>query len=221
MELDDLKTTWNRLEQRLSVQETAVDRLVTERAGREVRSQIRPVLLAQIAQLILGVALAGLGAQFWIPRTDVAMHLISGLVTHAYGVALIVASIRVMIRTMSIDFGAPVVSVQKGVARIEQALITHGWILGLPWWLLWIPISVVCLTLGGVDLLSPEMNGWVWQSIVVGVLGMLGTIIGYRTLRQKADPEMHSRLDLLVTCASIQSAKSHLAELERFQRTAE
>ena len=50
---------------------------------------------------------------------------------------------------------------------------------------------------------------------------LLGTVIGYRTLRQKADPEMHSRLDLLVTCASIQSAKSHLAELERFQRTAE
>lgn len=218
MNLDELKPAWNELERRVIAQQTVIDELLLKQTSRDVQKSIKPLMFGQIAQIVIGVALAGLGAQFWIPRTGISLFLVSGLITHLYGVALIINGIRVLRKVLAVDFSSPVLVVQKGIAEIESTYVTSGWVLGLPWWLLWIPISIVVLTFAGIDLLRVEPSTWLIPNIVIGVLGMVATVFGYRYLRSTANPEIQSRLDRMVAGASIQEAKARLADFEQFER---
>ena len=221
MELDDLKQTWQRMEHELKKQRRISSELLVERLSSRVEASLRPLFNWQILQIVVGIGLAGLGAQFWIPRMDHTLLLVAGIIVHAYGVALIINGIRVLLRIREIDYGAPVTTLQKRIARLERSYVLSGWILGLPWWLLWIPLALVSMTLAGVDISRVSPESWLPANIVFGVIGMLLTVVGFHWARRSSRPGLRARVERMASGASIDKAKRLLADVERFEREAE
>lgn len=221
MELDDLKPAWQRLERELSEQKRMTSALLAERASARVESALRPLFNWQVLQILIGFVLASLGARFWLPRMDQALLMVSGIIVHAYGIALIINGIHVVLRLREIDYSAPVTTLQRRVARLERSYVLSGWILGLPWWLLWIPVGLVVITLAGIDLSRVPPESWLPANIVFGLVGMALTVVGYRWARRSSRPRVRERLARMVSGASIDRAKRLLADVERFEGDAE
>lgn len=220
MELDDLKPAWQRMERELRAQRRITLTLLAERASSRVEASLKPLFNWQVFQIIVGIGLAGLGAQFWLPRMDQTLLLVSGIIVHVYGVALIINGINVVMRIKEIDYGAPVTTLQKRVARLERGYVLSGWILGLPWWLLWIPVALILLTLAGIDVSSAPAENWLPANIVVGVLGMVLTVVGFHWARRSSRPGVRARVERMASGASIDKAKRLLADIERFEQDA-
>lgn len=217
MELDDLKSAWQQVTQELEAQKRVTDKLLTERTSRRLEDALRPLFTWQVVQIGVGVLLASIGGQFWVARTGEAVLLASGLTVHAYGIALIINGIRVVMRYREIDFGAPVTTLQKHVAQLERSYVISGWILGLPWWLLWIPLAIVLLTLMGVDVLQGDASGWLVPNIVAGLCGMVLTLVAYFWARGSTQPGARERLARMVRGASLDRAQALLADVESFE----
>ncbi|MFK8014654.1 MAG: hypothetical protein AB8G17_04380 [Gammaproteobacteria bacterium] len=221
MELDELKQTWQRVEQELASQRRVTARLLAQNTSSGIESSLKPLLNWQVFQIIAGIVLAGLAAHLWIPRMDHKLLLVSGLIVHIYGIALIINGIRVVLRLKEIDYGAPVTTLQKRIARLERSYVVSGWILGLPWWLLWIPMSLLIMALAGVDLSGIATQTWLPANILFGVLGMVLTTAGYHWARRSPRPGLNERLDRLVSGASIDNAKRLLADINQFEQGAD
>jgi len=221
MELDDLRETWQRMERELQSQKRISTDLLAERFSSRIEASLKPLFNWQILQIIIGIGLAALAGQFWVPRMDQTLLLVAGIIVHIYGVALIINGIRILMRLKEIDYGASVTTLQKRIARLERSYIQSGWILGLPWWLLWIPMALVLLTLAGIDLSRIPPENWLPANIAVGVIGMLLTVVGFHWARRSKRPGMRARVDRMVSGASIDGAKRLLVDVERFERDAD
>ena len=221
MELDDLKSAWQQVAHELQTQKRLTDSLVAEQNSRRLERALLPLFIWQVVQIVVGVFLAAVGGQFWVPRMDEPVMLVSGLIVHAYGIALILNGIRVILRYREIDFGAPVVTLQKGVAQLERSYVISGWILGLPWWLLWIPMAIVLLSLIGVDVVRGDASAWLLPNIIVGTIGMAMTVVAYLWARGSTRPGVRERLGRLVRGANLARAQALLADIEAFEGTAE
>ena len=87
-------------------------------------------------------------------------------------------------------------------------------VLGIPWWLLWVPLVMVLAGLAGVDAFA-RAPGFVFASLAVGVLGMLGTWWIHRWSRR---PGRADALEDALSGASLRRARAQLEELGRFER---
>lgn len=221
MELDDLKPAWQRLERELRAQQRITTALLTERATSRVEASLKPLLYWQLIQIFIGIALATIAGQFWVPRIDQPLLLVSGVIVHIYGAGLIIAGIRVATLIKDIDYAAPVTELQRRVARLERSYVVAGWILGLPWWLLWIPMAMMLLTMAGIDVSGIPAGAWLPVNIIAGFVGMILTVAGYQWARRSSRPGMRARIARMVSGASIDRAKRLLADVERFERETE
>lgn len=218
MEIDDLKPAWHRLERELRAQQQLTSALLAERATSRVEDSLKPLFNWQVIQIIVGVGLAALAGQFWVPRVNQELLLASGIVVHIYGIALIIAGVRVVMLIRDIDYAEPVTVLQKRIARLERSYIRAGWILGLPWWLLWIPVALMFLTMAGIDLSGAPAEKWLPANIVVGVVGMVLTVAGFKWAQRSSRPGVRARIARMVSGASIDRAKRLLGDIERFER---
>jgi hypothetical protein len=218
MELDDLKPAWQRLEQDLELQKRITERLLSEQRSTRVEASLKPLLVWQVLQIIAGIALAMVAAQAWLTHRAGTLQFVSGLVVHVYAVALIIGGARIVQLLLDIDYAAPVVELQRRIAQLERSYITSGWILGLPWWLLWIPVSLVLLEQVGIDVSSVPPSAWLPANVIICSVGMLLTVVGYQWARRSTKPGVAKRLERMVSAASIVRAKQALADIERFER---
>lgn len=216
MNLDDLKPSWQQMAAALEQQAELLQSLRDERGRGRLADTLRPLRNWQIAQVVFGVLVAGLGAQFWLPRLDTPALLVSGATVHAYGVALIVSGLRVLLKLRQVDYAAPIVAVQTQVATLESAYVLSGWLLGLPWWLLWIPFSIVFMTLGGIEYAGLHLDRWLWPNVVVGLMGIGLTCAAYR-LRHRLPEPQRQRFDRLVRGHTLTRAQQCLRELRAFR----
>lgn len=218
MELDDLKGAWQRLEQQLESQQRLSTALLAEHRASRLQAALRPLFWWQVVQLVTGVALASLAARFWLSHLETTVLVASGIVVHVYAVLLIVNGARVLLRLGAIDYGAPVTVTQKQVAQLERTYVVSGWVLGLPWWLLWIPVSLMLLQTAGIDVLSGGASGWLTANIIVGVVGMLATVALVLWARRSSRPGVRAYVDRIMAGATITNARQHLEQIEQFER---
>lgn len=218
MELNELKQAWHSMEQELQAQKRISAKLLTEHTGSSLEASLRPLFRWQVVQIVVGVLLAALAGQFWVARVDQALLLAAGIIVHVYAIALIVNGARVLLRFREIDFSAPVTTLQRRVARLERSYVRSGWVLGLPWWVLWIPVALMVLELVGIDISRVSAESWLPANIAVGVIGMLLTVIGYQWARRSTRPGVKERVERMASGASIDRAKRLLADVERFEQ---
>ena len=221
MELDELKTAWHQMEQELQKQRRITAALLAERTGSLVESSLKPLFRWQVVQIVFGVLFIGYGSRFWVEHRADTLLLASGLIVHAYGIALIANAAWVITRIKTIDYGAPVTELQKRVAKLEQSYVVSGWILGLPWWLLWMPVAIVLLTMIGIDITAVPHQGWLKINLVVCIVGMALTLAWYFRAKHSKKPGVRERLERSERGESIERARQAIADIERFENEGE
>ena len=219
MELDELKSTWQALDRSLSQHNRLNLELVREQKLDKARASLRPLFWGQLAQiLVVGlpcvVLAGGLWAKFetW-PSLPI---LLAGIVVHIYGVAAIALAGETMSLIRNIDYAAPVMAIQKQLAKLRRFYILNGMISGLTWWLMWIPVLMVLAGLAGVDLYA-RAPSVVWIGLGVGIAGLLATGWFHRWSRRER-PLLAKAMEDGITGGSLLKAGRFLDEIAQFEK---
>lgn len=219
MELDELKVTWQHLNKQLQQQNQLNKELLRDRKLDKTRKTLRPLYWGNIAQILLGIVSIIFAVAVWRKNLDTTAIFICGLIVHVYGITLIATAGEVIHRLTKLDYSAPVLNIQKQLLRIERAYTTRGWLVGLPWWLLWIPYSFGFAGLAGINLYAQAQgSGWFAWSVTVGVIGMIATWLWYRWARSPNRPERAKRVNQTIVGTSLTRAKQFVQELQRFEK---
>src|SRR5690625_2348650 len=126
VEFDELKLAWQALDRRLDWQHTLTLHLLNEKRLDKLGHGLRPLIWGQIVQIVAGVLLMLWAAPFWVTHRDVASLLVSGLLLHGYGLMFVVCAARTLCRIYAIDFGAPVLDIQKRLVALRLWNIRSG-----------------------------------------------------------------------------------------------
>lgn len=182
MELDDLKVAWAQMEQRVSAAETLVLNLQAESRLDRMRRTLRWLGWGQAVHCLFWMWFVAVVAPFWIEYRHVPHFLISGLVLHAYGVAVICVGVVQLLLIGRTYYTTPVVTFQRRRAELERFRIVSGLAVGLPWWILWAVVAIV----GAQKFLHVDLYAhstvWFWNSVAVGWVGIGVSLLVARRL---------------------------------------
>lgn len=218
MELDDFKSAWQTLDQRLQLNNALKLHELRERTLARTRSSLRPLFWGQIAQILLfGVPCILLAGLLWMSEPAFASVIVAGGVLQAYGVLTIASAGMVLGQLAKTDHAASVIEIQKQLARTRTLYVRSGMICGLPWWLLWVVILMVLLGLADVDLLA-QAPWLVWSGLGIGVAGLIGTFWFHRWARRPEHAALGRRMDDILTGGSLRKALAQLQEVRRFEQ---
>lgn len=214
MELDDLKSGWNALDARLARQEALQAALLREHRLDRARRNLRPLLVGLALQALLGAGLIVLGVACWRQNLGVPGLLAAGLALHAFGVLHVILAGVVAGLAVTLDYGAPVLAIQKRLRLMLRVQMLNSNACGAPWWVMWVVVVV------GFAGLSPDRTGgptpaWIWASLAVGLLGMLATWAWTARAARKPD-RLYARLD--DGADGIRRNLHLFDDLERFER---
>jgi hypothetical protein len=216
MELDDLKQAVANLDREVAYARSLGVAAYKEQQRDRTRASLRPVLWEHAGQIALGVLLWLIVGPFWWSRLGEPTMLVSGLLVHVYAVLMIVLGARVVVSIRTLDLDAPVIEIQRSLARLRRSYVMTGFVVGLPWWVLWMPLVMVVF---GFDLVSGTSQAWLVANLVVGVVGIAGTLWYYRHLWvDPVDSERRRRVEETASGASFRSARRLLDEIARFER---
>jgi hypothetical protein len=208
MELDELKQAWQALDRRLDWQQTLTLHLLNERRLDKLRHGLRPLFWGQIVQIVAGVLLMVWAASFWVAHRDVTSLLVAGLLLHAYGLMFVVFAARTLRRICAIDFGAPVLDIQKRLGALRLWNIRgNQWFMAAGCFM-WIPF--ILIGFGGI---SPGMPYWLIASGGVCLLLLLGFVFMPRRV-----PGLGRYMEAGYVGCSVRRVQARLDEIARFER---
>lgn len=176
MEHDDLKAAWQSLEARIARSDALQFTVLRETRLGRARGHLRLLKLGHWLQCLLGIGLVALGVACWTHNTGVAGLLIAGLTLHAFGVLNILGAICTLVLAARIDYGAPVLRIQRQLAALLRAYALNSTVCGLPWWIMWLPVVVAVAGLGEVPG-GAGTPAWMVWSLVVSVAGLAATAV--------------------------------------------
>ena len=220
MELDELKATWQALDRRLEQSNRINFELFKDGKLEQARTSLRPLFWGQLAQMLLfgppfvflaGCLWAGLESRPPLPL------LLAGIFVHAYGVAVIALAGGTMGLIRTIDYSAPVLTIQKQLAKLRRFYVINGMVAGLPWWLMWVPVLMVLSGLAGVDLYA-RAPSVVWIGLGIGVAGLLATWWFHRWSRSAKRPKLAKAMEDSVTGGSLLKAQRIFDEIAQFEK---
>lgn len=218
MELDELKSAWQVLDQRLETSNRLQLHAFREGKFNQLKHRLRPLFWGQVAQMVLGVAVVSAAVAFWTAHRDEASMLLSGLLLHAYGVALVITAGTTLGRMSAIDHAAPVLTLQKQLARLRRFYILSGMWAGLPWWFLWMPIVAMLVKSGtGVNLYARAPMMFVIGT-VLALAGLAGTWWFGRWSRHPSRPRLAKTMQDSLSGRSVLAAQAVLDEIAAFEK---
>lgn len=220
MELDDLKLAWQTLGSQLERQQQVQWELLRAHRLDRARAQLRPLLWVQALQFLLGIGLVVLGVACWTRNPDVPGLLAGGLLVHAFGlVTAVMAALTIALATQ-VDYAAPVLRIQRQMARLLRLFELNARVCGAPWWIMWLPVVVA---FAGLSPGAPSAGtpAWIGISLAIGIAGLLGTWAwsAWSIWRLRGGPDTTQG----VRCAAdggdgIRRAQRILDDVARFER---
>jgi len=218
MELDELKVAWRTLDRRLEQQNMLSMKLLVDSRLDKLRSRLRPLYWGQALQMLFGVLLVVASAIFWSSHRNVLHLLLAGVCLHLYGVLTIVFGGVTLALMERIDYAAPVLTIQKQLAGLRRFYIRNALIIGLSWWVLWVPFLMLFLMGAyGVDLYA-RAPSVIYIGVAIGVAGLLALWGLHRWSRGGRRPLLAKFLDDSMTGSSLRKAQALLDEIARFER---
>ena len=218
MEIDELKAAWQTFNRRLDQHDRINLLLLTEQRMARVKSRLRPLFFGQLVQILSGILMIALGVSVWSSHREMPSMFISGLIVHIYGVATIIIAGITLGMIGAINEAAPVLEIQKRLARLRTFYIRGGMAVGLAWWLLWIPfVATFFYWLSGINILE-RAPGVAEIGIAIGVVGLAATWIFHRWARNPQRPRLAKFLDNSMTGSSLRKAREELDVLNEFER---
>ena len=230
MELDDLKSAWSRLDTDLNAAWTRFDLRADgvealalqnrrERGVDRSRASLRRFGLAQLVEMAIWIALVVVAASFWFDHRHTPHLLAAGLLLHVYGIAAIWASVTRALLAAGVYYTAPVLDIQRRLARLRRFTTISTVALGLPWWCLWLVATMVGAKLWfGIDLYAAAPD-WILATLGFGVVAMVGSVwLAVRwAKRPPTNPRLLGMIEDLAGC-NLRSAEARIDEIERFER---
>jgi serine/threonine-protein kinase len=213
MVLDDLKPAVADLDRKTSQARSLSVAAYKEQKLDRTRASLRPVLWEHAGQIALGILIALAVGPFWWDRLAEPGLLISGLVLHLYAVLMIALGTRVIVLIRTLQLDAPVVHIQKAMASLRRSYVMTGFVIGMPWWLLWIPLISVVF---GFDP-SPMPQTWLIINLVIGA-AEFSALCGSSPSMDRAG-RLGTRVGVEESVAgkSFKSARGFLDEIARFE----
>jgi hypothetical protein len=159
-----------------------------------------------------------LGVSVWSSHHEAPDLLVSGIIVHVYGVVSIVLAGITLGMIGRLDYSRPVLVIQKQLAQLRSLYVRSGMILGLSWWLFWIPF-VACFFawMAGVDFLA-NMSGALSWCVAVGLLGLFATWVIHRWAQRSGRRRLAEAMNDHMTGSSLRRAQSILDEIRRFEQ---
>jgi len=218
MELDELRITWQALDQKLAKDHALNLRIYRARRVEDVRAMLRPLSWGQRLQIPMGVLTIVVAVLFWVAHLDRLALVIAGIIVQAYGIALVIHASLVLSLIRAIDHAAPVVLVQHQLANLRHTYARGNWVLGLAWWLLWIPL-VMMLVAGatGIDLYE-RAPSFVWISAAVGGAGLAASWRLHRWAHQPGRAGFAAAFVGSLAGRGIVRAQATIDDLARFEQ---
>lgn len=161
-DLDELKLAWRELSQKFDRQNALVFARLIEDKLTDFRSGLRPLIVGQVLQLVIGAIITGFAAEFWIAHIHKVPLLVSGLFLHAYGIMFIAFAVRDLALISGMEYSAPVLTIQKQLAQLR------GWHIRAAVWyamtssVVWLPGMLIALHYLGGDMLFDKPHKYVW-----------------------------------------------------------
>lgn len=189
------------------------------RAYRQASDATEALADSRIWQILIGIPVLLTGASIWadqLPHTG--LLFISGVIFHVYGALLIAFGVGIRLMARRVDAAAPVVETQQRMAQIRRIAGIEGWLVGMSWWVLWIPaIAVLIYALSGFDLFRLASDGsWLIANLAGGVIGTAGLWLLQRWARGSGRENLAQGIDDLLTGQRVRDASLALEDLRRF-----
>ena len=170
MDIDELKTVWRALDERVS--HSLALNLQTRRDFSLDRARASLTTLAWSPRLNLAVDVvwavmngAFLARHIAEPRFALPAALLLGA-----AIVLIVSNARQLALLSRIDYSGPVVAIQRTLADVYAMRVRETRWLLISGPLLWMPLLVVLMRLLGVDLYAIANGMWIVSNVVFGAL---------------------------------------------------
>jgi serine/threonine-protein kinase len=216
MDFDDMKQAVAKLDRNVTLVSSLSAAAFKERRMDRTRASLRPVFWEHVGQVALGVVLALVVGPFWWSHRSEPALFAAGLLLHVYAVLMIALGARVIVAVRTLDLDAPLIETQKALARLRRSYVMTGFIVGVPWWFLWIPLVMVVF---GIDLVASASRPWLVTNLFVAVVGIAGTLWYYRHLWvAPVDSERRRRIEESASGKSFVAAQRFLDEIARFER---
>ncbi|KAF1006177.1 MAG: hypothetical protein GAK28_02795 [Luteibacter sp.] len=144
MELDEMKLAWQSLDRRLERQEALNWQILRERQGDRLRRGLRPLVWGQLAQMVLGVAVAVWGIGFWHGHLGIWQAMACGIAMQVFGTLTVIFTARVLGMVHAIDYAAPVLDIQRRIARLRAWRVkVEAPLFALLGSVIWIPVMLM------------------------------------------------------------------------------
>lgn len=220
MELDDLQRAWQAQDRKLDTElRLNAETLRASTLNRAETALKRLTWLLAVELTVLVPATVLLGVFAVAHRTEARfLVLAAGLLVGA--IALIVSAVRQLDGISRLDYGQPIVGVQKEVEalRIERIRTTKWALLLGP--LVWVPVLIVLVRgLFGVDLFATELRLWIVTNVVFGLCVVcVGLWVAHRYAERMIGSSLVQRLMRTLAGRNLEQATAFLHELERAER---
>lgn len=212
IELQQLKAAWKTLDRRMELGHRLQLEHLRARKVRSARGSLLPLALSLMALMIFALALIVLGASAWSSGSRDAWLVGSAVALHVYGVFTLAGAGATLGKMAAIDFAAPVLVIQRRLIALEQRYIRFGWAVGLPWFVLWVPV-VICLPKAEIGSLT-----WLVLNIAVGACSVAALLL-LRALALRPGHEHWRRwLHVSAGTRALARARAHIDELDQFER---
>jgi hypothetical protein len=216
-ELDDLKLVWQNLNRNLERQHALTLHQFKESKLARFRSGFRPLVIGQVIQVICGAWLAAVSARFWVNHLGMPHLMVYGILLHVYGVMLIVFAVRDLVLIHEIDYGAPVIAIQKQIARLRAWHQRAGIWFAVAGCFIWMPLMLIIFQGMGVDVWMTKRDVVYWFFFS----GFVCLALTYGLVwwsRRPGQARLANYLRESSAGRSVNRAQAMLEEIERFER---
>ena len=120
MDLNEIKSTWQLLEKALERGNRLSVGMLRQQKLDAAHRSLGPLKRNQAFQIFMGVLFIVLAALLWSTKPTAIPVILAGLAVQAYGVGCVITAGLVFSSLSRIDYAAPVVEVQAGLAQARR-----------------------------------------------------------------------------------------------------
>jgi hypothetical protein len=215
MEANELKLAWQGLEKALERSNQLNEAILRNQNAERARKKLRPLKWNQAFQIVCGVVFILFAAALWSTKPSAASVIVAGVLVQVYGIGCIITAGVTFAALKRVDYSAPVVEVQSGLARVRHAYGICVMVAGLSWWFLWVPLLMVMAGLLHVNLYA-HAPSVVWIGLAIAAVGLAGTYWVYVASQRSSNERFRLFVEKLTFGSSL-LAKRQLDEVQRFE----
>jgi hypothetical protein len=216
MEPNELKSTWQALEKALERGNQLSAAMWRQQKLDAANRSLRPLKLNQAFQIFFGVLFILLAGLLWSTKPTAISVILGGILIQAYGIGCVMTAGIVFSLLRRIDYAAPVVDVQSGLARVRRSYGICVLIAGLSWWFLWIPLLMLLAGLVHINLYA-HAPSVIWIGMAIGIVGLLGMYGLYAYSQRSSNMQLRQFVERATFGRSLHNALQQLREVRAFE----